>query len=292
MATGEARLPLIMLKDDEVAVDTPLPWNLLDAEGTVLFKQSSVIDNPALLVQLLKLGLYRCVPVSPESDKPEPTAPEVQTCSLAQVQLAPGDPVQLQSLHGNSTERYQVRMIGFHAPVSLMVTAPTLHGRLVFIKEGQQFLVRGFVGKDAVAYRTRVLKSQLTPYPYLHLAYPETVQSMRIRSSARVTVNLVASTVAPGGPGAARIVDLSLGGARMLSRSAIADKGDEIKVSFRINPSGLDVYLTLRGRVRAVQRQEGDAELVATGVEFHSLSEQERLYLTNMVYQNLLKDTV
>ncbi|UAW98394.1 flagellar brake protein [Halopseudomonas nanhaiensis] len=286
-------MPLIMLKDDEVALDTPLPWNLLDAEGTVLFRESSVIDNPALLAQLLKLGLYRCVPLSAEADKPEPAAPEVQTCSMAQIQLAPGDPVQLQSLHGHSTERYQVRMIGVHAPVSLMVTAPTLHGRLVFIKEGQQFLVRGFVGKDAVAYRTRVLKSQLTPYPYLHLAYPETVQSMRIRSSARVTVNLVASTVAPCGPGAARIVDLSLGGARMLSRSPIADKDDEIKVSFRINPSGLDVYLTLRGRVRAVQRQEeGTAEFVATGVEFHSLSEQERLYLTNMVYQNLLKDTV
>lgn len=293
MATGEARLPLIMLKDDEVAVDSPLPWNLLDAEGTVLFKQSSVIDNPALLAQLLKLGLYRCVPVSAEPEKPEPSAPEVQTCSMAQVQLAPGDPVQLQSLHGNSTERYQVRMIGFHAPVSLMVTAPTLHGRLVFIKEGQQFLVRGFVGKDAVAYRTRVLKSQLTPFPYLHLAYPETVQSMRIRSSARVTVSLVASTVAPGGPGAARIVDLSLGGARMLSRTVVANKDDEIKVSFRINPSGLDVYLTLRGRVRAVQRhEEGSTDVVATGVEFHSLSEQERLYLTNMVYQNLLRDTV
>jgi len=287
-----------MLKDDEVAVDVPLPWNLLDAEGTVLFEQSCVIGNPALLAQLQKLGLYRCVPGDAEPEKPEPEpepeppAPEIHTCSLAQVQLAPGDHVQLQSLHGNSTERYQVRMIGYHAPVSLMVTAPMLQGRLVFIREGQQFLVRGFVGKDAVAYRTRVLKSQLTPFPYLHLAYPETVQSMRIRSSARVPVDLVASVVSPAGPGSARIVDISVGGARMFSSRVVARKDEEIRMSFRINPAGLDVYLTLRGRIRAVQQDESRPEIVVTGVEFHSLSEQERLYLTNMVYQNLLKDTV
>lgn len=285
-------MPLIMLKDDEIAVDVPLPWNLLDSEGTVLFQQSSVIDNPALLAQLLKVGLYRCVPADAEPEKPEPPAPEVHMSSLAQVQLAPGDHVQLQSLHGNSTERYQVRMVGFHAPISLMVTAPMLHGRLVFIKEGHQFLVRGFVGRDAVAYRTRVLKSQLTPFPYLHLAYPETVQSMRIRSSARVGVDLVASVTSPAGTDSARIVNLSVGGARMLSRRVVAQNDDEIKLAFRINPAGLDVYLTLRGRVRAVQQDESRPEVVATGVEFHSLSEQERLYLTNMVYQNLLKDTV
>ncbi|WP_157718187.1 flagellar brake protein [Halopseudomonas xinjiangensis] len=285
-------MPLIMLKDDEVAVDVPLPWNLLDAEGTVLFQRSTIIDNPALLAQLLKLGLYRCVPAIVEEEKPEPAAPEIQTCSMAQIQLAPGDHVQLQCLHGSSAERYQVRMIGCHAPVSLMVTAPLVNGRLVFIKEGQQFLVRGFVGKDAVAYRTRVIKSQLAPFPYLHLAYPETVQSMRIRSTARVAVNLAASVTSPTGTASGKIADLSVGGARMLSSRVLAKKDDEIKMAFRINPAGLDVHLTLRGRVRTVQRDESRPDVVATGVEFYSLSEQERLYLTNMVYQNLLKDTV
>lgn len=287
-------MPLIPLKADDISVDSPLPWDVLDGEGSVMFRQDQTIDNAPLLAKLLKDGLYRSPPANaePNVERAEPAAPELQTCSLAQIQLAPGDHVQLQSLHGQGTDRYQVRMIGFHAPVSLMVTAPVVQGRLVFVKEGQQFLVRGFVGKDAVAYRTRVLKSQLSPFPYLHLAYPETVQSMRIRSSARVAVDLVASINSPAGPGAARIADLSLGGARMISNRVVAKKDDEVKVSFRINPAGLDVYLTLPGRVRGVQQDETRPGLVATGVEFHSLSEQERLYLTNMVYQNLLKDTV
>ena len=285
-------MTMILLKEDDISVDMPLPWDVLDGEGVVMFRQDQTIGNAPLLAKLVKAGLYRTPPAKAEPERAEAAAAEVQTRSLAQIQLAPGDHVQLQCLHGQGTDRYQVRMIGFHAPVSLMVTAPVVQGRLVFIKEGQQFLVRGFVGKDAVAYRTRVLKSQLSPFPYLHLAYPEAVQSMRIRSSARVAVDLVASVSSPAGPGAARIADLSLGGARMISSKVVAKKDEEVKVSFRINPAGLDVYLTLQGRVRGVQLDETRPGEVATGVEFHSLSEQERLYLTNMVYQNLLKDTI
>ncbi len=290
-------MTLIPLAEHEVSVGKPLPWDVLDAEGSVLLEQSRIIDSEPLLAQLLKMGLYRAAPERNAAEEKLDVAgngsiSEVQISSLSQVQLAPGDLVQLQTLHPTHAERYQVRMIGFHAPVSLMVTAPTIQGRLVFVKEGQQFLVRGFVGKDAVAYKTRVIKSNLSPFPYLHLAYPETVQSMRIRGSSRVSVELVTAVNGPAGQAAAKIVDLSCGGARMMSSKPVAEKGDDVKLSFRINPSGLDVYLTISAKVRAVSRDETANSQVATGVEFVDLNEQDRLYLTNMVYQNLLKDNL
>ena len=290
-------MTLIPLAEHEVSVGKPLPWDVLDAEGSVLLEQSRIIDSEPLLAQLLKMGLYRAAPERNAAEEKLDVAgngsiSEVQISSLSQVQLAPGDLVQLQTMHPTHAERYQVRMIGFHAPVSLMVTAPTIQGRLVFVKEGQQFLVRGFVGKDAVAYKTRVIKSNLSPFPYLHLAYPETVQSMRIRGSSRVSVELVTAVNGPAGQAAAKIVDLSCGGARMMSPKPVAEKGDDVKLSFRINPSGLDVYLTISAKVRAVSRDETANSQVATGVEFVDLNEQDRLYLTNMVYQNLLKDNL
>lgn len=291
-------MTLIPLTEKDIHIGSPLPWDLMDAEGKVLMEQSRIIDSHPLLNQLLKLGIYRAAPErnaaeQKHAEEDGPAANEMQISTLAQIQLAPGDMVQLQTLHTSHTERYQVKMLGFHAPVSIMVTSPTVQGKLVFIKEGQQFLVRGFVGKDAVAYKTRVLKSNLSPFPYLHLAYPESVQAMRIRSSARVPVELVTSVVAPGGKGAAKIVDLSWGGARMVSPQPVAAKDDEVTLAFRINPSGLDVYLQIKGKVRAVSKEDsGNKGLVATGVEFVDLSEQDRLYLTNMVYQNLLKDNL
>lgn len=281
-------MPMIALTEEDIPVGKPLPWNVVDADGKVLFAQSKVVENRSLLKQLVKLGLFRSGTAEQASNGETATV-----STLEQIQLAPGDAVQLQTLNSNSAERYQVRMIGFHAPVSLLVTAPTLQGKLVFVKEGQQFLVRGFVGKDAVAYKTRVLKSSLSPFPYLHLAYPETVQSMRIRSSARAAVDLVTAIVRQNGAqGSARITDISVGGARLVSAKPFANKDEELKLSFRINPSGLDVYMTVDARVRAVTVEEAQEQQVATGVEFVELSEQNRLYLTNLVYQNLLKDTL
>lgn len=290
-------MTLLPLEENEIRIGSPLPWDLMDAEGNILMEQSRIVDSQPLLDQLFKLGVYRAAPErNAEQEKRAEADPaaahEMQISTLAQIQLAPGDMVQLQTMHATHTERYQVKMLGFHAPVSIMVTSPMAQGKLVFIKEGQQFLVRGFVGKDAVAYKTRVLKSNLAPFPYLHLAYPESVQSMRIRGSARVPVDLVTSVMAPRGKGAARIVDLSWGGARMLSPQAVADKDDEVTLAFRINPSGLDVYLNIKAKVRAVSKDETHKGQVATGVEFVDLNEQDRLYLTNMVYQNLLKDNL
>jgi hypothetical protein len=54
----------------------------------------------------------------------------------------------------------------------------------------------------------------------------------------------------------------------------------------------MEVYLTLNAVVRAVHREESAQNQTATGVEFVGLTDQERLYLTNMVYQNLLKDVL
>jgi len=97
---------------------------------------------------------------------------------------------------------------------------------------------------------------------------------------------------ADGSQAAAKMTDMSVGGARMLSPKPFAQKEEELKLSFRINPAGLDVYLTINARVRAVSSDETQQSQVATGVEFVDLSEQDRLYLTNMVYQNLLKENL
>ncbi|HIZ51939.1 MAG TPA: flagellar brake protein [Candidatus Pseudomonas excrementavium] len=271
---------LKLLDADEVVLGEPLPWDLLDADGKVLFRQAQRIDSGPLLNKLLQKGIYRRAEATGEAAAQRPA-------SLAQLPLAPGDMLQLQVISPTHAERYQVRLIGFHAPVSLLVTMPMVNGRVVFIKEGQRFLARGFIGKDVVAYNTRILKSSLAPFAYLHLAWPEEVQTMRIRSSARVPVDLVCAVTGEQGQHAARIADLSPGGARLVSAAQFAAPGDELRLAFRINPGGIEVYLNITALVRTVNR---DADQVITGVEFIQLSEADRLYLSNMVYQNMLKE--
>ena len=282
-------MPLIPLQQEDIPIGVPLPWHLTDGEGKVIFERGRIVDNQPMLAQLLKLGLFRMAPEAGNAPAEDSQHQRVTT-SLDHIHLAPGDSVQLQTLHNEQTKRYHVKLIGYHAPVSLLVSAPMQGGKLAFIKDGQQFLVRGFVGKDAVAYKTWVLKSNLAPFPYLHLAYPDSVQSMRIRNSARVALKLVTAINRNGSQVAsATIVDLSVGGARLLSTGTFGEVDDEVELAFRINPAGLDVYLKLAARIRMVSEEEHDGR-VTTGVEFINISEQNRLYLSSMVYQNLVKE--
>jgi len=217
------------------------------------------------------------------------TAASVHESVLDQFKLSPGDMIQLQTLGVGQPERYQTKVIGILPPVSVMVATPKIHGKVLFVRESQQFLVRCFIGRDAVAYRSRVLKSNLSPFAYLHLEYPESVQSMRIRTSARAAVDIVASIETSQGKLSARMVDLSGGGARVLCGNAGIGQDELIRLAFRVNPSGIDVLLKLQARVKAIHASDNDT---AYGLQFENLSAQDKLYLTNMVYQNLLKDNL
>lgn len=284
-------MALIPVQPHEIEPGTPLRWNLLGADGRLLLQAGQVVADQAVLNQLLGDGVFR---------EPQPAPPleasldpgSAQALSAARLQLNPGDLLQIQpqSSDGNS-ERYMVKVVGHLAPLSLMVTAPSSNGKLLFVREGHVFLVRGFIGQDAMAYRTRVLKTQLAPFPYLHLAYPDAVQSTRIRKSVRARVSLVIAINAPAGNSAGRITDLSLGGAKIISHAAFAQAGEEVRLAFRIDPGGIEIYLNIKALVRTNQAEQLDQAHHATGVEFVDLSSQDRLALMGVVYQNMLKDS-
>lgn len=280
-------MTLIAIEPHEIEPGMPLGCNLLDAEGRVLFQAGQVVEDRGVLEGLLARGLFR----DPQAEPPQDTAADVEPA--ARLQLNPGDLLQIQPWSGEAAgERYMVKVVGHLAPVSLLVTAPSANGKLLFVREGHTFLVRGFIGQDAMAYRTRVLKAQLAPFPYLHLAYPDAVQSTRIRKSMRARVNLVIAINGVGGNSAGRITDLSLGGARIISNAPFASPGEEVRLAFRIDPGGIEIYLNLRALVRASQAEPLEQSRHSTGVEFIELSEQDRLALMGVVYQNIIRDNL
>jgi c-di-GMP-binding flagellar brake protein YcgR len=281
-------VPLIPVAPDEIESEHPLSWSLRNAQGKVLYPAGEVIAQ-ADLADVLRLELFRedaespALAVAGDGDTLE---------SPFRLQLAPGDTIQLQQSTEKNTERYTVKVVGHLAPFSLLVTAPYANGKLLFLREGQIFLVRSFVGQHALAYRTRVLKTQLKPFPYLHLAYPVNVQSMRIRKSARSRIDLLTAIDGPSGSSSGRIADLSLGGAKITSPAAFASRDDEVRLAFRINPGGIEIYMDLKAMVRSVQQEQMEQPCVTTGVEFVDLSEQDRLALMGASYQHMLQDNV
>lgn len=214
---------------------------------------------------------------------------------LASLSLVPGDTLQLQPLLEGQVERWSVRVIGHLKPRSLLVTAPSVDGRLIFVKDGQTYLIRAFSGLNVCAFRARVLKSQLQPYPYLHLSWPDSVQSLRIRKSMRAPAGIIAAVHEERDGrliGAGEIVDISIGGAKLVSAARLGYRDDTLWLSFKVRLGDMEEYVKTSAHIRATgEETDEQGQTVQThGVQFGELGQPQRLIIMNLVYQYLLKE--
>lgn len=234
--------------------------------------------------------------MSEQTTKPGQQGVMEKTAPLDEVKLMPGDALQLQPMVEGQQERLTVHIIGVMKPKSVLVTAPMIDGKLIFVREAQPFLVRAFSGLNVCAFKSRVLKAQHTPFPYLHLSYPDVVQIMRIRKAVRARVQVITAIYDREGGrqiGAGRIVDLSVGGAKIQSPSAIGAKDQEVFLAFKVKLDDMEEIIETAAVVRAITQEDDEdgCKVTALGVQFGELQPQQRLLIMNLVYQYLLKES-
>lgn len=299
---------MVPVRHADIEIGKPLAFAVYDADRNLLLNRGVVVASQTQLQALIEKGLYRErrreAGAHPRSDRLGPgeaqagggaARPVEETLELDALKLMPGDSLQLQPLLEGQVERWNVRVLGHLKPKSLLVTAPMVEGRLIFIKDGQTYLVRAFSGLNVCAFKTRVLKSQLQPFPYLHLAWPDGVQAMRIRKSMRAPANIIVA-VHESEDGrqtaAARMVDISVGGARLLAPAAFGGKDQDIWLSFKVRLGEMEEYVKTHAIIRAVgeETDEQGRIQIGIGVQFGELTQAQRLIIMNLVYQYLLKE--
>lgn len=283
---------LIAVHRYDVRLGEPLAWAVYDARRRLLLNRGEVIETQYQWEALMEKGLYR----EPPPDRPGRTEADPQPATkesevgLDQVNLAIGAALQLQPMLEGAVERYPVKVIGYLKPVSLLVSAPSVDGKLIFVRDGQPFFVRAFVGKDALAFKTEVLKSALSPFAHLHLKYPESVKLVRIRRSLRVPVALIAAVSGAGQrTQAMKITDLSVSGARIETTSTTLAPGDACQVVFRAKLPGIEEDVSAQSTVRSVRQEQSEdgKPVTALGMEFTEMSKEHRLFLMTLVYQHI-----
>jgi c-di-GMP-binding flagellar brake protein YcgR len=208
----------------------------------------------------------------------------------------PDDTLQLQPLMEGQTERFTVRVIGMMKPKSVLVTAPMLDGRLIFVRDGQTYLVRAFSGLNVCAFKARVLKSQLQPFPYLHLSYPDSVQAMRIRKAMRAPVGIIVAvhdSEEGRQTGSGKLMDISVGGAKLFSSGNLGDKDRALWLSFKVKLGDMEEYVKTPAIIRSIGEEEDDQGklMKVFGMQFGELTQAQRLIIMNLVYQHLLKES-
>jgi c-di-GMP-binding flagellar brake protein YcgR len=303
-------MSLIPLDKDELEIGKPLPWTLFDPQRNCLAVAGDVIKTNEHL--LLLLDSNPCRELTWESgsegdDAEELTSEEITTAGkgdsnkqtsfpFGAMNLKVGDRLQVQPPAQLSMERFIVKLVGYLNNISLLVTAPIdTNGLRLQLIEGEKLVVRIFSSQNAFGFASTIEKICKIPFDYLHLSFPDEVQGMVIRKAPRVRTRIIAA-VAIGGQtesASAIISNLSANGALLDAKRNLADKGDFIKLSFRVNLHNIDAYLTVNAAVRAIFADEavdnGGTTLIHHGLEFVDLQPNDSVILQSMIYQQMIE---
>lgn len=293
---------LIRVRESEVEIGQPLPWSAYDANGRLLLSRGVVVQSANQMRGLIQRGLFREIygrerGAAPEVVEDESRIKAAELPSFESLKLVPGEVMQLQPLVAGSKDSYSVRLVGYSKGRSILTTVPESAGKLLKITDGQTFSVRVFSGLVIGTFNAKVIKTQLVPYPYLHLSYPAGVQTMRLRKAMRASVELETEVYdKEGGEVVATgiINDISVGGARLLIGKPVGRKDQVIQIGFKARVGDIEDLLRVRAIVRSVQAETGDDGQVRNiyGLQFQELPQHQQLFLMNLVYSLIYKDTI
>jgi c-di-GMP-binding flagellar brake protein YcgR len=209
-----------------------------------------------------------------------------------------GDVLQLQyAPPSENQDRYAVKLIGFLPGQSLVISTPRKQGKAILVREGQAFTVRLLQGSNVFGFVAKVLNIYSRPYPHLHLAYPEDVESAVVRNAPRVPANLSAMIHNTSEKSdelrniQALVVDLSSTGARLLCQERLGAVGDMLQISLILEVCGGEDRLQVLGAIRSIRESDGiDGVSHNHGIQFAGLHRFQQLLLCSYVLGRIVKE--
>lgn len=316
---------MIPLTPQDLPVGQPLPWSLLDGQGNLMLGSGSIIPDARDLALMFRHGTV-CRPDDMPEAGNEPDALAGSRLSAGPLGLQVGTLLHVKT-PGEQSRAAASRLIGF-IEQGLFVTWPTLGGRELAVRAGEDLLLRGFSGHAIHSFTSTVTAVCRSPFRYLVLSAPAQTEQMPVRRAARVPTRLAAYLLdaddagaeadeggsgnggngidnVPGqsvpdlsveqrmGEGLARLgllSDLSTGGALVQTSSPAPAVGQKVRLRFQLRTGALDAEVLIDATVRSAPGQE-DEEFPAFGVAFDALGERELTLLQCFIYEQLLATT-
>jgi len=155
-----------------------------------------------------------------------------------------------------SAEGYLVHYFGGREGHSLLIGAPMENGQPIDIQVGQTFAFKGFFGQSIYRFTARVLEVCSSPFPYLHIEWPDParVESTLVRAHRRITLDQPCSAIYTGTHGheqkiSAHLSNLSCGGAEIGLMDALPEALNILRLAFRVALTDERYLIELNARI-------------------------------------------
>lgn len=202
-------------------------------------------------------------------------------------ELPVGTSIQLELLANHQHQKAQVHLIGYEPGKSLLVSMPRVDGEPMPLLLNDDVAVRYLHGNAVHAFETAVSRICKDPFPYLHLLFPRSIESVKVRSAERVSIRLEgeAHTGEDANVVPIELLDLSIGGARITSPRDLGDVNEQFTLRFGLTFAGLTESMGIPVTIRSNTRKSQDE--YQFGVSFVELDEQQRVFLQGCIYETL-----
>lgn len=280
------------LTREQIPLNQPLPFPLLDQRGKVVLADGQIINSEAQRNTLWDRGLFQDLDWSASTlstSLQQANLSQASTGNLQpQVQLGESQYVQyLRMNYPGTQDGFMVRYFGAAVGQSLLIAAPMENGNLVFVKESDTFDFKSFYGQAIYSFTSSIDKVCFSPFPYLHIKWPErsSMQKTTVRESRRVQLELPCSIVHTGSGGREQkisglITNLSHGGAELGLAQALPESVNLFRMVFRVALSEERYLLELSAQI--VSRRppnHGDAFPHRYGIRFEQVPRETQLLL-------------
>ena len=201
----------------------PLPYAIFDADQQLLLSAGQIVHSEQELATLTALGLFydphwqgvRVAGGQHHEALPEHIPAKVAPAQrhLGQIKLLPGTTLHIQASDDVQAPSSSVKLIGWLDKTGVLMSGVNSQGALLPLREGQAIKAKTVLGKDVIAFEAIVDKICFTPFPYLHLSWPNKLTIRHLRSNLRMNTQLIASISSDGVHSIpARISNLSASG--------------------------------------------------------------------------------
>jgi c-di-GMP-binding flagellar brake protein YcgR len=183
----------------------------------------------------------------------------VMQVDLGDLEVPIGTNVQIEFI--SPPGRYTVKVLGNIPGSSLILSCPRLNGKNILVRESQVVNVRLMLSTHVCAFASKVAKSYLEPAAHLHIAYPSYVETSEVRQTARVETRLISniepnkSKTSISGSSSAILVDLSLGGAKLVSKEDFGSVNQTMNLACNIKVGPYNHILKLDCEIRSQEIQ-------------------------------------
>ena len=219
---------------------------------------------------------------------------------MSQTHLALDIGDNLQTQFAGDDTRHYVKVIGYLAGKSLVVTPPMVDGQPLPLRADQDVVVRLMSGNEIVGFAVKVLSVNARPYPHLHLSFPNNVQAVTVRKALRVHLNRVASVqvclkdtseVDPAQAShSVTIQDMSTSGALLIADQPLVEAGQSIVITARLDVANETEDLSLVAIVRNIRPERGEkmgTRVFHHGVELRLADRNQSIMIHAFVYQQI-----